>query len=219
MAFNSSGNGATIAVTDGSHAINAPVVLADNLTIANSGCLAFGAASSLTDNGAGYSLNVAGPGKIVLAGSTTLGGGLTVGGGTLAFCGSGKSSFAGLAAIGSSPSSSATLLFGGHSMASFLAPNDWSFTVSWGSTLLIRDSAAVTINGDLKLGSYANGSTGYAVQSGGTLNINGFDPRNGNRALVIGEYPGGSSSFTLSGGLLTVAAGTTFVPYHSAQGA
>ena len=59
---------------------------------------------------------------------------------------------------------------------------------------------------------------GNVVQSGGTLNVNGFDPGNQDRALVIGEFPGGSSSFTLSGGLLNVAAGTTFVPYHSDSG-
>ena len=31
LTFNNAGNGATISVTDGTHAINAPVVLADNL--------------------------------------------------------------------------------------------------------------------------------------------------------------------------------------------
>ena len=42
LTLNNSGSGATIAVANGSHAINAPVVLADNLTVSGSGTLAFG---------------------------------------------------------------------------------------------------------------------------------------------------------------------------------
>lgn len=104
LTFNNSGSGATIAVTDGSHAINAPVILADNLAIANTGCLAFGAASSLTDNGAGYSLNVAGPGKVVLAGSVSLAGGMTIDGGTIKLPSSGNLSLRANLVVGSSGS-------------------------------------------------------------------------------------------------------------------
>ena len=49
LTFNNAGNGAAITVTDGTHAINAPVVLADNLQVTgnNSGwTLSFGGAPS-----------------------------------------------------------------------------------------------------------------------------------------------------------------------------
>ena len=69
LTFSNSGGGAMITVTDGSHIIGAPVVLADNLTLAvsNNGTLTFGSASSITDNGNGFGLTVQGPGKVVLA--------------------------------------------------------------------------------------------------------------------------------------------------------
>ena len=61
-----------------------PVVLADNLAVSGSGTLVFGAASSITDNGAGYGLAQGGPGTLILASSNTYAGGTTVGGGVLA---------------------------------------------------------------------------------------------------------------------------------------
>jgi autotransporter-associated beta strand protein len=88
LTFNNSGNGATITVTDGSHAINAPVILADNLTVVRGGTnpwtLSFGTASSITDNGAGYSLTMSGSGgTLILSGSDSYTGCTVVEAGTL----------------------------------------------------------------------------------------------------------------------------------------
>jgi len=89
LTLNNSGSGVTIAITDSSHVINAPVVLADNLRVTTGGSnrwtLSFGTASSITDNGSGYSLTMSGSGgTLVLSGSDTYSGGTTVTAGTLA---------------------------------------------------------------------------------------------------------------------------------------
>jgi autotransporter-associated beta strand protein len=88
LTFNNSGNGATITVTDGTHAIDAPVVLAENLTVTTGGTnpwtLSFGTASSITDNGAGYSLTMSDTGgTLILSGSDSYTGGTFVEAGTL----------------------------------------------------------------------------------------------------------------------------------------
>jgi autotransporter-associated beta strand protein len=88
LTFNNSGSGATITVTDGTHVINAPVVLADNLVVTTGGTnswrLSFGTASSITDNGGGYSLTMSGAGGVlVVSGSNGYSGGTTINGGTL----------------------------------------------------------------------------------------------------------------------------------------
>ena len=62
-----------ITVTNGSHVINAPVILADNLTVSNSGTLTFGSGSSITNNGSG-DLTLLGPGTVVLAASNAFAG-------------------------------------------------------------------------------------------------------------------------------------------------
>ncbi len=84
LTFSNSGNGATIAVTDGSHVIDAPVVLADNLVVSGSGMLAFGKSSSIVDYGNGYSLTMNGAGgTLILSGTDNYSGGTTVTAGTL----------------------------------------------------------------------------------------------------------------------------------------
>jgi len=69
---------AQISVTDGAHVINAPVVLDSNLFVTQSQSsstawtLTFGTASSITDNGAGYSLTMYAPnGTLILSGQNT----------------------------------------------------------------------------------------------------------------------------------------------------
>ena len=75
--------GASIAVLSGTHAMNAPVVLANGLVVSGSGTLAFGSSSSITDNGGGFSLTISGPGALILSGSDNYGGGTIVDAGTL----------------------------------------------------------------------------------------------------------------------------------------
>jgi autotransporter-associated beta strand protein len=79
---------ATISVNDGTHAINVPAVLASNLVVTSTSStpwtLRFGTASSITDNGAGYSLTMsASNGVLILSGSNTYTGGTFVDAGTL----------------------------------------------------------------------------------------------------------------------------------------
>ena len=88
LTLNNSGSAAAITVTNGTHAINAPVILADNLTVITGGTnawtLSFGTASSITDNGAGYSLTMSGTGgTLVLSGSDNYNGGTFVEAGRL----------------------------------------------------------------------------------------------------------------------------------------
>lgn len=83
LTLSNSGNGAVITVTDGTHVIDAPVVLADNLTLTGGGTLAFGSSSSITDNGGGFALTMNGPGTLILSGSDNYSGGTTVDAGTL----------------------------------------------------------------------------------------------------------------------------------------
>ncbi|MGO9108235.1 MAG: autotransporter-associated beta strand repeat-containing protein [Thermoguttaceae bacterium] len=84
LTFDNSGNGATIAITNGSHVIDAPVVLADNLVVSASGKLTFGSASSITDNGGGCSLTMRGAdGTLIMSGSDNYAGGTFVSAGTL----------------------------------------------------------------------------------------------------------------------------------------
>ncbi len=79
------GSGATIsAISGGTHDIDAPVVLAENLTVSGSGTLAFGQSSSITDNGNQYSLTMSGAGgTLILSGSDSYSGGTNVSAGTL----------------------------------------------------------------------------------------------------------------------------------------
>ena len=88
LTLSSSASGATITVTNGSHQINAPVVLGGNLLVAGSGTgtwtLGFGSAAGITDNSSGFSLTMNGSGgTLVLSGSNTYGGGTTISAGML----------------------------------------------------------------------------------------------------------------------------------------
>ena len=83
--LNSGGGGASIAVNASAQSvIDAPVLLADNLTVSGSGSLLFSASSSIADNGAGMSLTlISSGGTLVLSGSDSYTGGTNVEEGTL----------------------------------------------------------------------------------------------------------------------------------------
>ncbi len=84
LTFNNGGNSSLLTVVSGSHVISAPVALADNLVVSGSGTLAFGASSSITDNGSGRSLTMNGAGgTLILSGSDDYTGGTIVEAGTL----------------------------------------------------------------------------------------------------------------------------------------
>ena len=88
LTFDNSGCGATLTVTSGTHSINGPVVLNENLVVTTGATtswrLSFGSSSSITDDGARYSLTMNGAGgTLVLSGSGNFGGGLFVEAGTL----------------------------------------------------------------------------------------------------------------------------------------
>ena len=69
-------------MTDGTHAINAPLVLNDNLTVSNNGSLTVGGAIVNGANGP-MAITVSGGGLLVLAGGNTYSGNTTISGGTL----------------------------------------------------------------------------------------------------------------------------------------
>ncbi len=88
LTLNNLGTAATITVTGGMHAINAPVILDDDLVVAGSGgsawTLSFGTAGSITDNGEDLSLTMnAVTGTLILSGSDNYTGGTTVTAGIL----------------------------------------------------------------------------------------------------------------------------------------
>ena len=77
------GGGAMIAVAGGSQAIDAPLVLADNLSVSGSGTLVFGTASSIVQTGS-HSLTMSGTGgTLILSGSDSYTAGTYVDAGTL----------------------------------------------------------------------------------------------------------------------------------------
>ena len=88
LTLNNSGSGATITVTGGQHAIDAPVVLADNLVVQSGGdnpwTLMLGSSSSIAETGGSRSLTMNGAsGTLILSGTGTFSGGTNVTAGTL----------------------------------------------------------------------------------------------------------------------------------------
>ncbi len=85
MTFDNPGSDATIALAGGTHIVNAPVVLGDNLVVTGSGTLEFSNSSSIAETGGQRSLNMSGAGGIlILSGTDTYSGGTIVTAGTLA---------------------------------------------------------------------------------------------------------------------------------------
>jgi autotransporter-associated beta strand protein len=87
LTLNNMGAGATISVSDGQHAINAPIVLADNLTVtddgSNSWTLTFGTAGGITESGHKRLVLNATQGKLILSGTGQYTGGTFVAAGKL----------------------------------------------------------------------------------------------------------------------------------------
>jgi len=84
LTLDNSGNGATVAVNNGSHTIDAPVVLADNVVVNGSGTLTFDGASTITETGASRSLTMNGDGTLILSDVNNYTGGTNVLNGTVA---------------------------------------------------------------------------------------------------------------------------------------
>ena len=82
LTLDNSGSAAMIVVDNGSHVIDAAVVLADNLVVSGSGTLTFGSASNIAGNGKSLTMSGAG-GTLILSGSDSYSGGTSVTAGTL----------------------------------------------------------------------------------------------------------------------------------------
>ena len=182
LTLNNSGSGATIAVVNGSHQINAPVILSDNLLVTSSGAnswtLSFGSANSITDNGGGFSLTMSGSGgMLVLGGANSYTGGTNVSAGTLV-----ATSVYSLP-IGSRLSISA------------------AGTVNLGSNALVTNDPSSGMTGGALVATYHDvgySGTGTFTQSGGTNTLS--------NGLYIGCNPGDNGTYNLSGGSLAAAA-------------
>ena len=176
LTLNNSGSGATIAVSGGSHQINAPVLLSDNLLVTSSGAnpwtLSFGSANNITDNGAGFSLTMSGSGgMLVLGGTNSYTGGTNVSAGTLV-----ATSIYALP-IGSRLTISA------------------AGTVNLGSNALITDEPNSGMTGGALFATYHDvgySGTGTFTQTGGTNTLS--------NGLYIGCNPGDSGTYNLGGG-------------------
>ena len=82
LTLNNSGSGAQITVTDGTHEIDAPVLLSDNLTVTPSTSAALTISGNISQSGT-RSLTLAGPGTLTLSGTNNFTGGAIVSDGTL----------------------------------------------------------------------------------------------------------------------------------------
>jgi phosphatidylinositol-3-phosphatase len=151
LTVNNSGSGALLTVTDGSHIIDATVLLADNLVVGGSGTLAFGDASTIKGN---FALTMSGSGgTLILCGSNTYGGGTTVTAGTLQIGKGGKSgSFTG------NVRNNAALVFNRSDTISFpgIISGEGSLTQAGPGVLTLTSSSLFW---------------GSTIVSGGTLNV------------------------------------------------
>ena len=196
LTFNNFGSGATVTVTNGTHAINAPVVLADNLAVTtggtNSWTLSFGTASSI---GGGYSLTMSGTGgTLILSGSNTYTGATTVSAGLL---------MAG--AVNALSASSAVTISGGTLDASGFANTVASLNVNGGGL-------------NLGLGNRLT-SEGSAALAG-NLNVSGVGTLGNYQLCTYTSESGAFSSTTGLGpnyGLLYNTNGTELDALHKAQ--
>ena len=77
------GSSASISITSGSDAINAPVVLDDNVNVTAASGTSLTISGAISQSGGSYGLTLSGGGSLTLSGANTYTGGTTVSGGTL----------------------------------------------------------------------------------------------------------------------------------------
>ena len=191
LTFSNSGSGATITVIDGSHVIDVPVVLADNLVVTGNGTLALGNSSSITDTNGSHSLTKTGTGLLVLSGTNSYGSGTIVSAGVLTYLNraaqptSGTTTVAAGATlglgVGSNPNQygSADLdnLFGGKMSKVNNDPNSNVGIDTTVGNFTYASNIPVTTRGLTKLGpntltlTGSNRYTGVTTISGGTLQL------------------------------------------------
>jgi autotransporter-associated beta strand protein len=206
LTFNNSGNGATIADTNGTHYISAPVVLADNLVVTGSGTLVFGNSSTITENNGSHSLTMNGlGGTLILSGSGAYTGGTIVSGGDLivnsvSALAEGSSLTVGIGAIPLFDRGSWTSAAGG----SFSTVGNWTGVVpnADGAVAVfntpIKAPLSITLDspqtvGALVFGNSASKSTGYTLTGSGT------------NALFMNNY-GNGATITVANGTHDIAA-------------
>jgi autotransporter-associated beta strand protein len=160
LTLNNSGSGATIAVVNGSHVINAPVDRADNLGVTGSGTLAIG--GSIADNGNQLSLTMSGSnGTLILSGSNTYGGGTFLNAGTLLVGADNQ--------LGAAPASpAANLTFNGGKL-SFSAP----MTLNANRSIQLNSGGGTldTQGNNIIYGGSISGSGGPTKTGPGTLTV------------------------------------------------
>ena len=189
LTLNNSGSGATIAVDSGTHVVNAPVILADNLTVSGSGLLTFSPTSTVTDGGS-HKLTVAGPGTVVIAGSGAIGSSTNVPAGTLEVDGAWTTSVLNVTASGGTQGTG-------------LLAGSGTITVT-GDNLYYNSSGTSTFAGTL-----ASASPGLEVD-GGMLILTGNNSYQGGTdvepgGVLIAAVPGSlpdNGSLTVNGTLL-----------------
>ena len=192
LTLNNYGSDATIAVTSGSHGIDAPVVLGDNLTVGGSGTLAFGSGSSITGSGFSLTMNGAG-GTLILGGSNTFSGTTTVSAGTLLLANTGALSSSAFDSSGAGSLSFGTLTsatFGGLQGSGNLVLNNTSAS---GVSLSVGcNNASTTFSGNL------SGSGGLTKVGSGAFTVTSLNTYSGSTTVDGGTLQIPSGSLTSS---------------------
>ncbi len=203
LTLSNSGEGAMIAVTNGTHALSTPLTLDENLTVSSNGALTLGGPIANGSNGP-MGISLTGSGSLALASSNTYSGNTTINGGTLVLA-------HGLAAQNS------TVNLNGGSLnfaAGVTSPVLGGLTGSGSIALATRAVEPVTLN----VGANAQNTTYYGVLSGagglskqgvGTLTLAAPTTYQGPTIIAAGTL-----NFLASGGPTgaTISAGGTANP-------
>ena len=239
LSLNNSGSGAVIAVTDGTHAVNAPVVLADNLQVCGSNTgwtLSFGAAGSIAG---GYSLTMSGNGTLILSGQNTYTGATTLTAGVLNVGAAENAGTSGPLGKSAAVHPGSIVFNGGTLQYSASNRNDYSgrfstaanqlykvdtngrdvtwataLTSSGGSLAKLGDGALTLTATNTNLAT-ADVSGGGLAFSNGTIGILNLDPGAGSNTINSGNI----TSINVNAGSLAVSGGTIDTGnYNSAAG-